>query len=189
MTTTTSLHDSCCCSPPIEYSGSPSPLETPMADHAASDTAMPTQPEHSGRLAEVGGNPLTPRSEQDKPETAPKLTPDPTFGNPLPMGMSTAGGRTGAWLDGSMATSSSCPPTRWNCHAAHALSAAAHAPRSWVTRVCSCWCTWRHDGGYPPPDTSRLTAKLTAKPYDHRGPWRTTLDGYRRPELRKWIGR
>jgi hypothetical protein len=121
MTTTTSLHDSCCCSPPIEYSGSPSPLETPMADHAASDTAMPTQPEHSGRLAEVGGNPLTPRSEQDKPETAPKLTPDPTFGNPLPMGMSTAGGRTGAWLDGSMATTSSCPPTRWNYHAAHVL--------------------------------------------------------------------
>jgi hypothetical protein len=59
---------------------------------------MPTEPEHSGRLAEVGGNPLTPRFEQDEPETALKLTPDPTFGNPLPMGMSTAeAGRERGW--------------------------------------------------------------------------------------------
>jgi hypothetical protein len=30
-----------------------------------------------------------------------------------------------------------------------------------------------------------LTAKLTAKPADNRGSWRTPLDGYIRPELRR----
>ena len=49
--------------------------------HAVAVTAMPTEPEHSGRLVEVGCDPLTPQFEQDEPEAAPKLTPDPTFGN------------------------------------------------------------------------------------------------------------
>jgi hypothetical protein len=31
----------------------------------------------------------------------------------------------------------------------------------------------------------RLTAKLTANPADKRGSWRTTLDGYIRPDLRR----
>jgi hypothetical protein len=33
--------------------------------------------------------------------------------------------------------------------------------------------------------TPRLTAKVTAKPHDNRGPQHTILDGYRRPELRR----
>jgi hypothetical protein len=35
------------------------------------------------------------------------------------------------------------------------------------------------------PASARLTAKLTAKPADNWGSWRTTLDGYISPELRR----
>jgi len=53
--------------------------------HAVAVTAMATEPEHSGRLVEVGCDPLTPQSEQDEPKTTPKLTPDLTFGNLMPI--------------------------------------------------------------------------------------------------------
>jgi hypothetical protein len=35
------------------------------------------------------------------------------------------------------------------------------------------------------PGSPRLTAKLTANPADNRDSWRTALDGYIRPELRR----
>jgi hypothetical protein len=61
------------------------------------------------------------------------------------------------------------------------VSAMANHPR----RTIPAWPCLPEPTQLPGPGSPRLTAKLTAKPADNRGSWRTTLDGYIRPELRR----
>jgi hypothetical protein len=88
--------------------------------------------------------------------------------------------------------------------AVHVLPLLAIRERYWATWVCSCWCSWaswlwvsamanhfprgracRNPTQVAGPASPRLTAKLTANRADNRGSWRTALDCYIRPELRR----